>query len=278
MLATSHERSNVLVELLQRTAATVHCLVRVGNDFKKSSRISDEVQYARARLRQNLERYNLFKLCDPMRIYPVVVGDLAQPNLGMSASAFQSLGERVDAIYHCGAYVHSLYPYSKLRNANVCGTIEILRLAVARCARGSGSADDAAGESKGAGARGQRLRQRRARARSDDSTPVGNGLASPVFYVSSLSVFPGSGDTVCDDASTYALPLSCLSKLGEGYAQTKVVAERLVVAAGRRGIPVKIFRPGRIVGHSATGATSVEDTFCRIIQGCLQMGAAPNLD
>jgi len=73
---------------------------------------------------------------------------------------------------------------------------------------------------------------------------------------------------VKDDASSYELPLSVLSQLGEGYAQTKVVAERLVAEAGKRGIPVKIFRPGRIVGHSTIlGSTSVEDVFCRIIKG-----------
>ena len=43
---------------------------------------------------------------------------------------------------------------------------------------------------------------------------------TPFFYVSSLSVFPGNGGTVKDDASSYELPLSVLSQLGEGYPPT----------------------------------------------------------
>jgi thioester reductase-like protein len=170
-----------------------------------------------------------------MRIYPVVVGDLEKLHLGLGEQEFNELSQTIDAIYHCGAYVHSLYPYSKLRSANVLGTIELLKLATAKTAE-----------------------------------PL------PFFYVSTLSVFPGDGGVVKDDPSTYVLPLSSLEQLGEGYAQTKLIAERLVVEAGKRGVPVKIFRPGRIIGHSTImGATSVEDVFCRIIKGCLQMGAAP---
>jgi thioester reductase-like protein/acyl carrier protein len=253
----------VLAELLRRCpSATVHCLIRVGSTEHKKSGLDDPAQYARSRLRQNLEKYGLFHECaqkSPMRVYPVVVGDLAKPRFGLVASRFQELGETIDAIFHCGAYVHSLYPYSRLRAANVGGTIEILRLATVRCreaTRNTSSCRD--GVSKG---------------------EAQDGAPSPVFYVSSLSVFPGgSTATVSDDQSTYELPLALLSQLGEGYAQTKLVAERLVVEAGRRGVPVKIFRPGRITGHSLTGATSIEDTFCRIIQGCLQLGASPDLD
>lgn len=39
---------------------------------------------------------------------------------------------RADVIHHCGAEVNFLYPYEKLRAANVFGTQEVLRLAARR--------------------------------------------------------------------------------------------------------------------------------------------------
>ena len=39
------------------------------------------------------------------------------------------LAQHTDAIYHCGSLVHFGYPYSALRDANVLGTIEMLKLA-----------------------------------------------------------------------------------------------------------------------------------------------------
>ena len=42
------------------------------------------------------------------------------------------LGSKVDVIFHCGAFVHSVYPYPMLRAANVLGTIDLLRMASLR--------------------------------------------------------------------------------------------------------------------------------------------------
>ncbi len=231
--ATGFLGAFLLRELLVRTRGIIHCLVRV----TKCKKGVDKAAFARWRLRENLERYGLFEEIGQyiQRIYPVVVGDITKPRLGMSEAAFRVLGQQIDAVYHCAAYVHSIYPYAKLRAANVLGTIEILRLASVRKA-----------------------------------------APSPVFFVSSLSVFPGNGATITE--TDIKLPLSILNELDEGYAQTKVVSERLLLEASQRGIPIKIFRPGRIVGHSSTGATSIEDTFCRIIRGCLELGAGPLLD
>jgi amino acid adenylation domain-containing protein/thioester reductase-like protein len=240
--ATGFLGAFLLAELLESTSATIHCLIRVDSTSISSK---EPAHRARSKLRANLEKYQLFskfsKSYDMLRVYPVVVGDLEKVRLGMSEHEFKELAETVDAVYHAGCFVHSLYPYSKLRNANVRGTIELLRLACLNPAK-----------------------------------------AIPFFYVSSLSVFPGSGTIIRDDESNYELPLSILSQLSEGYAQTKVVAERLCVEAGKRGIPVKIFRPGRIVGAatssetaSTTSSPGSDDIFSRIIKGCLQMGAAP---
>lgn len=71
-----------------------------------------------------------------------VPGDLSKPQLGLTASQFDSLAgaigvyfslqsiEAIDVIYHCGAEVNWIKTYSALRHSNVLGTIEIGKLAV----------------------------------------------------------------------------------------------------------------------------------------------------
>jgi natural product biosynthesis luciferase-like monooxygenase protein/thioester reductase-like protein len=102
------------------------------------------------------------------------------------------------------------------------------------------------------------------------------GRVKPLHHVSTASVF---------DARSYARRL--ISELDEpddpeglviGYAQSKWVAEKLVVGAGARGLPVAIYRPAWIAGHSRSGVCNDDDFLSRLIKGCLQLGAAPRID
>ncbi|WP_437763070.1 SDR family oxidoreductase [Sorangium sp. So ce764] len=43
--------------------------------------------------------------------------------------------------------------------------------------------------------------------------------------------------------------------------------------ARSRGVPVTVFRPGSILGHSQTGAANVTDFVSRMIKGCLAEAA-----
>ncbi|WP_338674984.1 thioester reductase domain-containing protein [Streptomyces sp. SCSIO 30461] len=115
--ATGFLGAYLLRDLLRTTRATVHCLVRG----------TDEAD-ARARLRKNLEWYAFWDGIDTDRL-SVVVGDLAQPLLGLAPDRFDTLARGVDAVYHAAAAVNGLYPYAALKDANVTGTAEILRLA-----------------------------------------------------------------------------------------------------------------------------------------------------
>ena len=63
-----------------------------------------------------------------------------------------------------------------------------------------------------------------------------------------------------------------------GYSQSKWVSEKLVAIAGDRGLPVCIYRPPLISGHSQTGIWNTDGFLCRMIQGCIQMGSMPDLD
>eukprot|EP00842_Homolaphlyctis_polyrhiza_P000164 jgi/Hompol1/1148/HPOL_001243-RA len=58
-----------------------------------------------------------------------LAGDLGSDNFGLSDQVWNDLSNKVDVIIHNGALVHWVYPYSKLRNANVLGTKTALRLA-----------------------------------------------------------------------------------------------------------------------------------------------------
>ncbi|WP_250292783.1 non-ribosomal peptide synthetase [Streptomyces atroolivaceus] len=101
--------------------------------------------------------------------------------------------------------------------------------------------------------------------------------ASPgMHHVSTTSVYapvPGT-DSVTVTEST---PTGPASGLPDGYAQSKWVAEQLVGLARGRGLPVTVYRPGRISGDTTTGACQDRDLLWQLIKGCLQAGAVPDL-
>ncbi|MEU8698962.1 thioester reductase domain-containing protein [Streptomyces sp. NPDC048680] len=107
----------LLRDLMRTTTARIHCLVRGTGE-----------QEAYERLRTGLEWYRVWDAVDEDRL-DVVVGDLAQERLGLTEERFDDLARTVDVIYHAGASVHWLKPYEALRDANVYGTREVLRLA-----------------------------------------------------------------------------------------------------------------------------------------------------
>ncbi|CAM5658204.1 SDR family NAD(P)-dependent oxidoreductase OS=Streptomyces tendae OX=1932 GN=GUR47_30605 PE=4 SV=1 [Streptomyces tendae] len=115
--ATGFLGAFLLRDLMRAGHGRVHCLVRGADE-----------QAARERLRTNLEWFQVWDEIDPARLC-VVVGDLAAPRLGLDEEVFDTLARRVDAVYHAGATVNWLYPYSELKAPNVSGTVEVLRLA-----------------------------------------------------------------------------------------------------------------------------------------------------
>ncbi|MBL7499059.1 thioester reductase domain-containing protein [Frankia sp. CNm7] len=60
----------------------------------------------------------------------VVIGDVAEPRLGLPAAAFDRLARQVDRIVHPGALVNHVLPYEALFGPNVAGTAELVRLAL----------------------------------------------------------------------------------------------------------------------------------------------------
>jgi len=117
--ATGFLGAFLLRELLDETDADIHCAVRAAVG-----------ETDRRRVLCNLAEYDLARPNDAARIR-VVRADLSAPMLGMSPREFAALAEQIDAIYHCGASVNWVYGYEELRDANVSGTRELLRLASA---------------------------------------------------------------------------------------------------------------------------------------------------
>ncbi|MGI8909499.1 MAG: amino acid adenylation domain-containing protein, partial [Rubrobacteraceae bacterium] len=217
--ATGFLGAFLLDELLVRTNATVHCLVRP----RKGSWPMDV-------LRDNLKRYGIWGSENARRIFPVV-GDLGEPLFGLNEGAFDELARKSDVIFHSAAAVNLAYPYSALEAANVGGTREALRLA---CRDG----------------------------------------AKPVHFVSSNGIFaPDTG--LCEEDAD----LDSLAEAREdGYGQSKWVAEKLVWQAAERGLPVSVYRPGNISGHSESGTSNPRDLTGAIVAGSMRLGLAPEVE
>lgn len=115
--ATGFLGAFLLQELLDQTQAEVFCLVR-----------SPDIETAVQRLHNNLKAYGLWQADYGTRIVPVL-GDLAQPQMGIAPTQFDELAERIDAVYHNGALLNYVYPYAKFKPINVLGTEEVLRFA-----------------------------------------------------------------------------------------------------------------------------------------------------
>ena len=80
------------------------------------------------RIRDNLRFYRLWDDHFRERIL-AVRGDLAQAYFGLDQETYRALNYETDMIFHCGAIVNFVLPYSQLYGANVFGTREILRFA-----------------------------------------------------------------------------------------------------------------------------------------------------
>lgn len=102
------------------------------------------------------------------------------------------------------------------------------------------------------------------------------GGAVPVHLVSTLGVLdvPALHGRAGASEDT---PLADLAGVQGGYEQTKWVAEALAQAAGARGLPVAVHRPGRIAAHSVTGRSNPDDAAQRVLRGCVALGAYPDL-
>ncbi|CAG8449470.1 7430_t:CDS:10 [Acaulospora colombiana] len=173
----------------------------------------------------------------------VVCGDLEKDRLGVDEEEWNALAERVDVVIHNGALVHWVYPYYKLKAANVLGTLWAMRLA------------------------------------STHHTKPFNFVSSTSVldtehYISlSDSIIEKDGRGIGEDDDLEGGRYD----LRSGYGQSKWVSEKLIFEARKRGLPASIIRPGYIVGHSRTGVTNTDDFIWRLLKGCIQLKLVPTI-
>ncbi|EDN06222.1 hypothetical protein HCAG_02825 [Histoplasma mississippiense (nom. inval.)] len=97
-----------------------------------------------------------------------------------------------------------------------------------------------------------------------------------VQYVSTNGVLPPSLKCWPEDAMLDVSKVP--QRLLDSYGQTKWVAEQLVLEAGRRGLPVAIYRAGTISGHSTTGAGNAWDLLSALVVKSIHLGYAPDVE
>ncbi|MFY1831604.1 myxochelin non-ribosomal peptide synthetase MxcG [Myxococcus fulvus] len=96
----------------------------------------------------------------------------------------------------------------------------------------------------------------------------------PFHYVSTLAVAPQAD--VSPEVPEDFVPAH--PGLRDGYQQSKWVAERLVQQASERGLPVAVYRLGRVVGATDTAIVNPQDLVWRILLAGIPARALPMLE
>jgi thioester reductase-like protein len=112
----------LLASLMRQTDAKVHVLVRARDEAEAANRIRNCLTTAIGERAESLE------IADRVVLH---CGDLEQADLGLGRDVWERLADDVDTIYHNGASVNYLLDYRRMRQANVFGVGEMLKLAFA---------------------------------------------------------------------------------------------------------------------------------------------------
>ena len=211
--ATGFLGAFLIRDILNRDSETkIYCLTRCADMYDGLERI-----------KANMLKFKCWDNSFRHRII-AVKGDLSKEKFGMSESDWGEMCRNIDMIFHCGAVLNFLYPYSAMKPTNVDSTLECLRMA------------------------------------STQKMKYFN-------YISSYSVYDNPshfGKNVLEDD-----PLDSPDGYFLGYSETKWVSEKLVMAARKRGIRAKVYRPGDITGTKEDGIWAVRDLTSRMIIGCI---------
>ncbi|KAK6500987.1 hypothetical protein TWF506_003745 [Arthrobotrys conoides] len=218
----------------------VQCLVRAKNVKDGLSRIQESfAKYGIACSRAQTATGQQDEQESLMSKLVVLPGDLVDPTLGLGQAGFNDLANSCAAIFHFGALVNYVQPYTAHRPANTIGTLNIIGLAV-------------------------------------------TGRPKAIHYSSSFVAHGPTG--LLNGPKIKSLPESePLEPYLEGlmydlgYSQSQWVAEQLLWKAIRKGIPIAIYRPGFILGHSKSGYGNPDDFMGRLVISCIKMGSYPLL-
>ncbi|KAH3663554.1 hypothetical protein OGAPHI_004955 [Ogataea philodendri] len=172
----------------------------------------------------------------------IVLGDLAETHFG-NEQQWKTLVTSIDVIVHNGALVHWVYPYSKLRDANVISAVNVMDL----CAEGKPKV----------------------------YTFVSSTSTIDVpYYVSLSDKLVDAGEAGISEADDL---MGASKGLGTGYGQSKWAAEYIIRKAGEKGLRGAVIRPGYVQGFSKTGAANTDDFLLRMLKGCVEIGEYPDI-
>ncbi|KAL4947844.1 hypothetical protein BDW69DRAFT_189814 [Aspergillus filifer] len=167
----------------------------------------------------------------------VLAGSFGEPNLGLSTKRYDYYAQWASVVFHLGAKVNYLATYSAHRQDNVLGTLNILKFAM----------------------------HIRTKQTHYTSTIAAYG---PTGFVRGMKFLPE------DEQPANHMPAL---HYDTGYAQSQLVAESIVWSAIDNGVPMTIYRPGFVIGHSETGVCNPDDFISRLFANCLAMGSYPIL-
>ncbi|RAH65256.1 acetyl-CoA synthetase-like protein [Aspergillus aculeatinus CBS 121060] len=205
---------------------TVVCLVR-----------ATDAQHAHRRIRKSLLKYSLMLTPAQEARIIAMAGDISQEDLGLTPQQYSWLSHWASVVFHLGAHVNFVQPYSSHRAANVLGTLHMIRFA------NSG----------------------RTKALHYTSSISAYGPTGVV-----------NGHTHLAEEEQPASHMSALP-FAMGYAQSQMVAETIAWNAISQGLPITIYRLGFVLGHSETGTMNPDDFLTRVIAASLQCGCYPLL-
>ncbi|ODO05730.1 L-aminoadipate-semialdehyde dehydrogenase [Cryptococcus amylolentus CBS 6273] len=232
--ATGFLGAFILRDLLGRRVKKVICLVRAKTPEQGLQRLRDSGEGRGAWDEEWVEQGRI----------EAVVGDLAEDKFGLDQAAWDRVAVDADAVLHNGAIVHWVYPYPKLRAANVISTLTCLQL----CAQHH---------------------------------------SKQFSFISSTSVLDSEAFVAKADEAVQAVGKGLSESddledgrtgLDTGYGQSKWVAEKIIMEAGKKGLSGWILRPGYVLGHSETAVTNTDDFIWRMVKGCIQLGLIPDIN
>lgn len=232
--ATGFLGAFILRDLLSRRTAKVICLVRAKTPEEGLARLRDSGE-GRGVWDEDWVKEGRVE---------AVVGDLATERFGLSEAEFARIAGEADAVLHNGAVVHWVYPYAKMRAANVLSTMTALKLCATTKPKLFSFISSTATLDNEAFVR-----------KSDEL--LGEGKA---------------GLSEEDDLE------DSREGLDTGYGQSKWVAEKLIMEAGKRGLSGWTLRPGYVLGDTTTAVTNTDDFLWRMVKGCLQLGLIPDIN
>jgi amino acid adenylation domain-containing protein/thioester reductase-like protein len=99
-------------------------------------------------------------------------------------------------------------------------------------------------------------------------------ILKPIHYISTRGVYGLVTKSPDFSSEEFRNELGSM----DGYLQSKWVAEQVLGIARSRGIPVTIYRPGRIWGAASSGAGPTQDLIWLMIKASIEIRVLPDID